>query len=163
MRKIPLLFFCVILILSGCSQSVKYPTDKFKGSYAFTGSGYKIKGDIYSVSNNLMTISVKSPSSMKGYRFKYKNDKLSISYNNMKLKSDREYLPKEAFSQVIFNVIRSLKKDDNCTLQGEYNSFAEYKGSCDSGEYTLKASKNSGLIRQISLKEYSIHFKISSP
>lgn len=158
MRKLPLLFLCFILLLSGCKSNLSFPLDRFKGNFTAIKKDVKIKGEIISDSNNYMLLKVSSPESMKGCTYIYKDDKLSISFDNMNIDCDSDYLPDTAFSRVIFNVIRSLKKEDNCVLQGSYNSIIEYKGNCDSGEYLIKSEKSSGNIKEISLKEIKIRF-----
>lgn len=159
MKKLPLLFLCFVLLLSGCESSPTFPCDRFKGNFTAIKKDVKIKGEIISDSNNCMLIKVNEPESMKGCTYSYKDDKLSINYDNMKIDCDSDYLPDTAFAQVVFNVIKSLKKEDNCVLQGSYNSFTEYKGSCNSGEYLIKSDKDNGYIKEISLKEIKIKFK----
>lgn len=159
MKKLPLLFLCFIFIFGGCKSKPAFPQDRFKGNFSAVEKGAEIKGEIVSNSNNSMLIKVTSPKVMKGYTYRYKDDKLTISYENMNILSESDYLPSSAFPQIVFNVIRSLKKEDNCVLKGSYNSFAEYKGNCDSGEFTIKSEINSGFIKEISLKEIKINFK----
>lgn len=158
MKKLPLLFLCVIILLGGCKSEAAFPLDKFKGNFTAYEKDVKIKGEIISDSNNYMVLKVSSPKSMKGYTYSYKDDKLKINYSNMNIASETDYLPESAFSQVIFNVIKSLKKEENCVLTGSYNSFSEYKGNCDSGEYRIKSDINRGFIKEISLKEIKIKF-----
>ncbi len=158
MKKLPLLFLCLIILLGGCKAEPAFPLDKFKGKFTAFEKDVKLKGEIISDSNNCMALKLSSPESMRGYIYKYTDDKLSIHYCNMNIDCEVDYLPKGAFSQVIFSVIKSIKKEENCVLTGSYNSFAEYKGNCNSGEYRIKSDIINGFIKEISLKEIKIKF-----
>lgn len=161
MRKLPLLFFCVIILLSGCSVVSKPPVDKFKADFSASYKDVKLRGKIYSPSNSALTVTLISPDSMRGYVYKYERDKLSLSYDNMNIKSSVNYLPESDFTKSVYNVIKSLKKENNLKNVNSYNSFTEYKGSCESGVYTIKAESSSGIIRNISLKENKLNIKLS--
>ena len=160
MRKLPLLFFCVIILLSGCSAVSEPPADKFKADFSASYKGVKLKGKIYSPSNSALTVTLISPKPMRGYVYKYERDKLSLSYDNMNIKSSVNYLPESDFTKSVYNVIKSLKKENNLKTVNSYNSYTEYKGGCESGVYTIKAENSSGFIKNISLKENKIEIKL---
>lgn len=160
MKKLPLLFFCVIIILCGCGNADKPPADRFKADFKAVYKDIKLSGKLYSASNNALVVKLSSPDSLNGYVYNYKNDKLSISYKNMNIKSKYNYLPDTDFSKSVYNVLRSLKKENNCKVINSYNSILEYKGRCDSGDYTISAEKGSGIIKNISIKENKLNIKI---
>lgn len=159
MKKLTLLIFCLAVFFSGCSASVKPPEDNFTAKFSASINGIKLKGSINSVSNNTMTIKITSPKALKGYTYSYKSGRLTLTYKSLELNAEDGYLPKSDFSKMLYNVIKSLKKEDNCVLESSYNFSAEYKGNCDSGKYTLVTDKSSGLIKEISLKENKFTFK----
>ncbi|MCH5304328.1 MAG: hypothetical protein J1E41_05645, partial [Ruminococcus sp.] len=109
---------------------------------------------------DFIVIKMKSPECMNGYTYSYKDGNFKISYKNFNIDADGSYLPNTSFAEIIYNVIRSIKKEGNCIYQGEYNSFAEYKGNCDSGMYTLTTDFSTGLIKEISLKENKFKAKL---
>jgi hypothetical protein len=160
MKKLPLLFFCLILALSGCTAP-SAPVDSFKAKFKAKSNGVTLKGKIYSSSNNTVTIKISYPDALSGYVYSFKNNKLNLSYNNLYLKSESEYLPEGDFSRTVYNVLRSLKKEDNIKVDKSYNSLTEYKGSCESGKYALVCD-NLGKIKEISLKENNFNIKFSS-
>lgn len=162
MKKLPLLIFCLIILLCSCSVISKPPADKFKSDFTCKNNGMILKGKIYSYSNNMLTIKLSSPSSMNGYIYRYKNDKFTLSYKNLLITSDTSYLPENDFSRTVFKIIQSLKKENNLVKSDDYNSLTEYNGSCDSGEYKLICG-NSGVIKEISLKENKFNIKFTSP
>ena len=162
MRKLPLLFFCVIFLLSGCTGSNKPPSDKFKADFKASYKDVKLSGKIYSASNSALTITLLSPEPMKGYVYKYERDKLSLTFNNMNIKSSVDYLPDSDFTKSVYNIIKSIKKENNLKAVNNYNSLTEYKGKCGSGIYILKTESSSGLIKQISLKENKLSIKLSN-
>ncbi len=158
MKKLPLLFFCVFFMFAGCGSTAAKPVDKFSGEICSVYNGVKIKAEINSISNNSLNLKITSPKSLRGYNYSFKNDKLLLTYKNLKLESSKSYLNKRDFSVIIYNIISSIKKEDNLVLQGSYNSFSEYKGECESGDYTLKSDMRTGLIKEVSIKE--LKFKI---
>lgn len=162
MKKLPLLIFCLILFFSGCAYADKKPVDKFKADFSANCNDIVLKGKIYSGSNGIMTLSLKSPEALSGYIYEYKNDKLSISYDNMNIKSETGYLPESDFSKILFNVLKSIKNEENYRLNDNYNSILEYKGRCVSGKFILKTDVKSGFIKEISLKENKLTVKLNN-
>ncbi len=153
MKKLPLLIFLFIFIFCGCTTVYKYPADKFSADFSAKYNSVNIRGKIISSSNKSMIIKIISPETMNGYSYEYKDNALSIKYKNYIIKTEPDYLPDTDFSKILFNTVKSIKKEDNLKLYNNYNSNLEYKGACESGEYTIISDKNSGYIKQISLKE----------
>lgn len=160
MKKLPLLFFCVIFIFCGCETAPKPPCDKFSSKFTAKYNGERLSGEICSSSNSTLTLSLSSPEALKGCTYFYKGDKLRLTYKNFKLKAEPGYFGEKDFSLIVFNVIKSLKNEENYTLEGVYNSNSEYKGSCGSGKYRITCDKATGLIKQISLKENKCIIKL---
>lgn len=162
MKKLPLLFFCVIFLFTGCQNAPAEPVDKFSGTLKTVYNGVKVRAELSSGSNNSLNLRLSSPENMNGYSYSFKNDKLVLTYKNFKIKSEKDYLNKRDFSVILYNVVKSFKKEDNLVLRGSYNSFAEYKGDCESGGYILKTEPDSGLPKEISIKELNLNIKFNN-
>ncbi len=94
---------------------------------------------------------------MKGYKYTYKDKTLNINYKTFKVKAQTNYIPESAFPSIIYYVLSSLNKEQNCRFTESDKAYAYYKGKSESGEYKIKAEYNSGAIREINIK--SINFK----
>lgn len=165
MKKLPLLFLCVIFLFTGCGKNPAEPVDKFSGNISAEYNGVKIKAEITSCSNNTLNLKITAPKAMKGYKYRFKDDELTLTFKNMKLESDKDYLYKRDFSVITYNILKSIKKEDNLVLRGAYNSFTEYKGGCESGDFILKSDTESGIIKEFSIKElnYKAEFNKLKP
>lgn len=162
MKKIPLLFFCVIFLFCGCSREPEPPEKSFSSKISASLNGIKIKADITSNSSDFITVKLKSPKCLNGYTYSYKDGNFKISYKNFRIKANGNYIPNTSFPQIIYNVIRSMKIEDNCVYQGKYNSLAKFRGRCDSGKYTLTTDFSTGLIKEISIKENKFDAKFTN-
>lgn len=161
MRKITLLFFSVLIILLAFTSCHKEPAPivcNFSGKFTAFCNGVKIQGKAVVNKNNILSLAISSPESMESYTYYYKEDRLFVKFENMKVKAGSNYLPKTAFPSIVYNIFRSLSKENNCYLSGENELYAEYKGNCDSGEYTITTQYSMGTIDEIRIE--AIDFKI---
>lgn len=149
MKKLSLLFFCVIFIFTSCSPKPAPIAKCFSARFSANCNGVKAEGSITNNSHNITTVKITCPESMNGYTYSYKNNALTVKYRAMYVNAAEDYLPQGALPTVLYNILKSLNKEDNCYLSGTYNSYAEYKGSCDSGKYTITTEFSTGIIRKI--------------
>ncbi len=161
MKKIPLLFFCVIFLFSSCSSQPAPIARNFTANVTATCNRVKIRAKVTAEEHNLLTVNMYSPNALRGYTYTYKDGKLNLSSGNMNIDADENYLPPTAFVQVIYNVLSTIGQEDNCTVNGIYNSSVEYKGSCASGKYTLRSNFSTGAIESIKISSigFSAAFK----
>ncbi len=161
MKKLSLLLFLIILssvmFSTSCTKEPTPPAKNFTADISSTCNGKKIKGKIISNNHKLLSIEILYPSVMKGYRYTYKDKTLNINYKTFNVQAQTNYIPQRAFSSVIYNVLSSLNKEQNCRCTGSDKAYAYYKGKSESGEYKIKSEYNTGAIREISIK--SIDFK----
>lgn len=153
MKKLPLLIFLLVIILCGCTVIYDTPKDRFGAYFTAEHNNIKIKGEIISSSNNRMILKFTYPKTMDGYLYEYKNDVLNIKYKNYIIKTEPSFLPDSDFSKTVFNTLKSLKNGKNLRLSDGYYSELEYKGSCESGDYTIISDKDNNYINKISFKE----------
>ena len=161
MKKITLLFFSVFMVFAFTSckkQPAKVVTD-FSAGFTAHCNGVEICGNAVVNKNNVLNLTISSPESMNGYVYSYKDDALTIQFGTMKIETDTNYLPKTAFPSVLYNIFRSLRKDNNCYLDTSTELFAEYKGKCDNGEYTIITQFSMGTISEIKIDSSDFYIK----
>lgn len=147
----------IILILTSCALSPAEIQKNFKAEVFCDYNGVNIEADA-ECQNHSLKIEIKSPENLKGYIYDYKNSKLSVKYKELELDCDTEYLPKNAFSNVLYYTLNSLDKEST-SFCGEYKDKARYKGKCEAGNFTIDCDYNTGYISDIEIK--SIDFKAS--
>lgn len=165
MKKLPLLFFCVIFLFTSCSSQPAPIERSFTANVTATCNSLKIRAKVTAEEHNLLTVTMYSPKAVRGYTYTYKDGDVNLSYNNMNIDANGDYLPPTAFPQVIYNVLSTIAQDDNCTLNGIYNSSVEYKGESASGNYTIRSDYSTGAIESIKISSlnFSATFKSVEP
>ena len=161
MKKLPLLFFCLILLFTSCSSEPAPTSRSFTANVTATCNGTKFRAKVTSEEHNLLTVTMYSPKAVRGYTYTYKDGGINISSGNMNIDADEDYLPPTAFPQIIYNVLSTIGQEDNCTVNGIYNSSVEYKGSSSSGKYTIRSNFSTGAIESIKISSqgFSATFK----
>lgn len=163
MRKITLLFFSVLLVISltSCKKEPAPIVMNFSADFTAQCNGVEIQGNVVVNENDMLSLSLTQPESMKGYTYTFKDSKFTMEYDGMKVEAETNYLPQTAFPSVIYNVLRSLKKENNCYFDTANELFADFKGSCDAGEYTITTQYSMGTISEIKIPslDFSVKFK----
>lgn len=154
MKRI-ILILPILIIMSACSFSPAKLQTEFNACVESEYNEVKIKADIKS-QNHKLQIEMKKPDNLDGYIYIYNNSRLTVKYKELELESESEYLPKNAFTNILYYVLSSIKKGD-VTFSGENGEKAEYNGKCKSGNFVIHSDYNSGYISDIELK--SLGFK----
>lgn len=141
----------LIIVLTGCSSKPAKIKTEFKAKIKCTYNDINIKADITSANHNII-IRILSPENLNGCVYKYNGSKLTVTYNDLMLNAEKDYLPDDDFANILYNVITTVDKDDITFIQRSDNN-ARYKGKCDSGEFIISSDYNSGYISKIELKD----------
>ena len=161
-KKLSLLFLFVLLFLTSCSSSPAPIARSFSAQVSATSGTVDIKGKITANKENLFVAQVYSPNTMKGYTYTYKNSKLRMEYKGMIVDAEEGYLPDSAFPAVIYNVLKSLNKENNCYLSSSDNALAVYKGKSDSGDFILTAEFTTGAVKKIEVESIGFTAEFSN-
>lgn len=154
-----LLIFVFILIISGCSSAnVCNPQKEFTSavivkSQMFMPEDFTFEAQVQRTSDGELDIIITSPKEISGLAYSY-SDKFYMSYNELYCETEADYLPEFSFAQVIRNVLEDLYTNAQCT--DKEADGCTYKGSSDSGEYTVKTDKE-GYITDISVEEINFY------
>lgn len=147
-----------IFIFGGCSA--KTPPEP---QMDFTASVHISYGDslsrrstyqaqLTSTSQGMIVLRLLSDDVLNNLQYKWE-DKLTLSYGDMHLKTETNYLPQFSFPQGIYNVLFALPRT------GEFEGFDEdsaiFSGVTPSGGYKVKTDRN-GAIEEISIEELSL-------
>ena len=162
MKKLSLLFLFILIFFTSCSNSPSPIVRSFSAQVSATSGGVEIKGKITANKQNIFTAQITSPSTMKGYTYTYKDSKLRLEYKGMIVDAEEEYLPDTAFPTVIYNVLKSLNKENNCYLSSSDNALAVYKGKSDSGDFILTAEFTTGAIKKIEVEDINFTVEFSN-
>lgn len=155
MKKVFVILGIIIIFLSGCSGKPAPVKKEFKAKVISKYNGINIKAEISS-SNHSLVIEMKEPNALKGYVYKYNDSELSITYNELKIDSGKDYLPDNSFASVLYSVTEVINRDE-INYVGKYGTKAKYSGKCESGDFEIQCDYNSGYISDIELKQ--IEFK----
>ena len=158
MKKPLLIFLFIMICFTSCAVKPAEPGLNFSERIIANYRDMRIYADIVSNKHNILTLRLKSPDSMRGLTYYYKDKKFRMYYRNMKVKAEDNYLPDNAFAQCIYNALKHI----NC---GEYemksadNSSAEYYGSCESGKFSFSTNASTGKITEIKIISRNLDVK----
>lgn len=141
----------IILIMTSCALSPAEIQKEFKAKVFCKYNGVNIKADVES-QNHFLKIKIKSPESLNGYIYNYRNSKLTVKYKELELECNTDYFPKNAFANVLYYVLNSANKDE-LNFCGEYRGKARHKGKCEAGNFTIDSDYNTGYISNLELKD----------
>ncbi len=150
-----LLILPLIFLMTACSAKPAEIKKDFKATAVCEYNGEVLKAGIAS-QNHILKIKMIKPKNLKGLSFKYKGSKLTIHRDGLKLKADESYLPNNAFSSVINNVINSINHNE-INYNGQTSNYAEYNGKCESGSFAITADYNTGFIKSIVIKKLGLN------
>lgn len=153
LKIIPIFILC--LTLCSCSKKPAEIKKDFSATIDCDYNGTKLKAEINAEKHNDLVIKMLEPRGVEGYAYTYKGGRLNINYNELNIDSADDYLPSSSFAEAIYNVLKSVNSE-KAVLNGSYNSLAEYKGKCDSGNYILKTDINTGYISELEIKEIKL-------
>ena len=158
-RFLLVLCYIVSLFISGCDQGDTPP----KLQRDFDGVVTVENGDAQfedfclmaeiSVCNLSQTeITLVSPHQLKGLSYIW-DEGFEMVYLDLHCKTETNYLPEFSFAQGIYNVLKSLRKNNKATHSQDNNWL--FEGKCESGEYKVLADDR-GYIKNISIEEINL-------
>ena len=150
MKKPLLILFLAVIFLTSCAVKPAEPELKFRKRIKASFNSTKITAEISSDSHKLLTITLKSQ--MKGCVYAYRDGKIKITYMNLFVSAEDNYLPDSAFPQKIYNVYKRLRLG-KYELKRANNSFAEYKGESESGGFILRTDIKTGEPIELSVSD----------
>ncbi len=159
-RRLALIAVSLIL-LSSCSQKPAEPVLDFSGVVKASCTDLSFTADIVSNSHDILRVKLKSPEALSGYTYLFKNGIVLMKKDNLRMKAEYGYIPKSSSLCEIYEVLSSVKRGE-IELFNSDNSFSEFKGSCDAGEFVLTAETNTGAIRKIDVKGSKLEARFCS-
>ncbi len=156
MKRLALLIFCAVLLLSSCSGKPAEIVRDFsvKADVAYNQRNYKCL--INSGGHSLVSVRLMAPDSLKGLCFSYRDGKTEITRGGLKISADGVYQPQGSMPQTVYNILSALGREGGCEYSGSYNDLAAFKGSSDSGAFTVYTDYSSGNISRIELDDGSM-------
>lgn len=156
MKRICLFFICaVICTLGACgNRSVPLPVLDFSAQVSICDDyGLKdLEAEVNSTMQGAVTIKLTSPDELWGLTYKW-SDGFELIYDGLHCKTQKGYMPEEAFAEALYNVFCALSRVE------QYSSFtgavALYEGQCNSGQYKVITEKK-GYIQNISIEEINL-------
>ena len=145
----------LIILMASCSVQPAAIQKEFKAEITANYNKIKIKADVISAGHSLK-IEIKSPDNLNGYVYSYKSSDLSVKYGDLILNTEYNYIPVNAFSSIIYNVLEAYGRDE-LNYIGKYNTKARFSGKCESGNFIISSDYNTGYISEIEIKD--LNFK----
>ena len=154
MKKI-LLFVPIMLILCACGTKPAQLKTVFSATAICDYNNIVTEARVESAEHGRLTVEIKKPEEIKGCIYSFTEKGFKMSLEGLEIGGEESCIPPNSFPRVLYNVLADAAKSSEYT--GSNNSFAEYKGKCENGEYRIQTDFNTGYISYIEIK--SINFK----
>lgn len=150
----------VLVFASGCSSTLGFAPPKIKQDFNCTAQiqykNMEIKADVSRLKEGVTTITVNSPDTIKGLKYKWVDSKLTVTCEDLDCNTQEGYLPQANFAQVIYSVLNSTADENACVFKEKKDNVCVYTGSCSSGAYTLKEDSSTGEIKEFTVSSIGI-------
>lgn len=161
MKRLALLILCVLF--AGCTAcSALQPSEPvldFSANVSICDD-YGLEGltaEINSTMQGAVAVKVTSPDELWGLTYKW-SDGFELIYDGLHCKTQKGYMPKEAFAEAVYNVLCDLSRTEGCKSFSE--GLAVYEGECRSGCYKV-TTDSKGYIQNISIEEINLSAEFS--
>lgn len=170
MRKIiPLLFFCLSVILTafsmcGCSQSDGFSPPKIKSDFSSQAqieyNGISISADVNALKENTVSITITEPPTLKGLSYRFTDSTLKMGYNGLDCTADEIFIPSDGFAGCLYKILTSISKND-FTFDKQQDEISQFHGKTGETEYSFTADNQTGRILGItaSKPDMTVNFK----
>lgn len=160
MRRFVLTAMLFVLVLfsscSGMSERIPELKTSFSADVEVTMGEQKIACELSRLPQGAATVRLTSPQTVQGVTYKWLDGKYSISYGDLMCKTDSVFLPENSFVCSLTDILVQTDKQESLSYVGIQDDMAMFKGVCDSGEFTVCADTQSGLIQKINLPALSM-------
>ncbi len=157
-RVFAFLLISVLLCLSACStQPPSQPVLDFQakmsvdGTKAFDGL-FNVEAEITSTMQGAVAMKVTTPDELWGLTYKW-TDGFEMIYEGLHTKTQKGYLPKDSFTEAVYNVLCALSREEQC--DSFEDGVAVFTGECPSGAYKV-TTDSKGYIQNISVEEINL-------
>ncbi len=117
----------------------------------------EFQAQVTSAAQGVLSVTLTGPSELAGLSCRW-GDGFEMSYKDLCLKGEENYLPDFAFQRAIYDVLKSLPQKATCTSFAD--GVATFEGSIPAGEYTL-TTDTEGYIQEISVEEINLEMQFS--
>lgn len=157
MKRLFSFVLILMLFFTGCNAQPPVPVLDFKGCITVDGtecfdSLFDIEAEIHSTLQGAVTITVTTPDELWGLTYNWRDD-FEMIYESLHVKTQKGYLPNDAFAQAVYNVLCDLSRQPECK---DFSAgVAVFEGECPSGKYKV-VTDNKGYIQNVSIKEINL-------
>lgn len=157
----------VILIVSITSCTEKAPkipelVTGFSGNANVEMGETELQCSISHTEKGISSITISSPEGLKGLSFKNLGGTYAISYNELICETENSFLSDSSFAQAINNVLDKVSEENGAKYQKSEEDNAVFVGESKSGNFTLYANSDTGIIEKIELPEINVTARFSN-
>lgn len=156
--------FILIISITSCTEKApKIPelVTGFSGDASVEMGETKLQCSISHTEKGISSITISSPEGLKGLSFKNFGGTYAISYNELICETENSFLSDSSFAQAINNVLDKASEENGATYQRSEEESAVFVGTSKSGDFTLYANSDTGLIEKIEIPEINVAAKLT--
>lgn len=117
--------------------------------------------DISRTDGNITKIIITSPDTVSGLTYEYRGEGYTISYNDKVAEGDYPYLPDSSFSEILTDILSSVSSGNSLGKSYSVSGSSCFDGECESGDFKVTVSNDTGFIQKIEAKDYKIEYTFS--
>lgn len=161
MKKIFLLNLCAffLFVFSSCGVSApQKPVTNFSATMQVNMNNQQVTGEFSNTYQGVMTFSVTSPDTLKGFSYVYKDNKLQLSFENINCDTTCEYLPENNYLNRLYACLHSLGKEENYSCKSSDETETCYTVSAENLNFNIYTNSKTGIINKIEADGIEIVF-----
>lgn len=146
-------FICIIVTgFTSCSEAEtqpQLPVTDFGGEICVNTNNTQIKGSFSNNRQGVMTLTVNSPDSIKGMKYEYKDELLTINFEGIITETVLGNLPQDNFVRLLYDCMFNLNNEENIKLSSFDEQSAVYNVKSSENTYKVYTITDTGIIVKI--------------
>lgn len=156
------LILSLLLLFTSCEEpKPKEPVTDFSAELKVSVNNVNnmdIGGDFSNTRQGVMSFSIASPEPLKGIKYSYKNNELTMSLDGLECIVTPEYLPESNFVNGIYECMTLLKEENNYTYKIQESNTVLFNVKSEGETYTVYTQNDTGLISKIEADTFTAEF-----
>lgn len=165
MKRLFSLILCVFFILSVCfcmtscgELQPQLPITDFSGEICVNTNNTQIKGSFSNNRQGVMTLTVTSPDNIKGMKYEYKDELLTIKFEGITTETVLGNLPADNFINLLYDCMFNLNDKEILSLDSFDEQSAIYSVKSSKNTYKVHTVTDTGIITKIECEAMQAEF-----
>lgn len=144
-----------LLVISGCKSKSSDPTritGSFDGIVKIKSKDKEYECELRHTPEQVNRLEVTKPENIAGLTFVWEGEQYKVMWKNLSCELNKEFLPQEAFAEMLINILNLVTDTDNLECEECNNGETIFTGNCTFGKFKVGVDRD-GIIKSISIPD----------